>query len=242
MDRRPISMSETLMTGSIEEFLNTHETELLTGLMNAFLHRSGRSIFDEERTSSIHEVLSLASHAVRAAYEPEGRVEVMTIPAEAEVLLQRAFHRAAPAIHRLCPSASVCRPWTYVEYGVGQHITPHVDGIAPDPLSWPRQIAGISVLIQKADAGGEFFIETASSEAIWNSVAPADSGYAVDMQLAHEGADETSPWFRAMRKTRWIVDPPVSTALMYGSQLTHGTQPVKVGRARKFISWLVLER
>ena len=44
-----------------------------------------------------------------------------------------------PAIRRAMPAITTCRPWTYVEYRPGQYITPHVDGIAPDPYAWPRQ-------------------------------------------------------------------------------------------------------
>lgn len=241
MINRPISMTETLLAGSIEGFLDSDEIKTLAAIMDEFFQSAGKSAFDKQRTCSIHEVPGIDSRAVRISYEPAGRIEVTMIPSEAEVLLQSAFCRAIPAIHRLFPSAAVCRPWTYVEYGVGQHITSHLDGIALDPTSWPRQIAGISVLIQKANAGGEFYIETTSAGALWSRVAPSGSGYADEMQLAHEGADETSSWFRAIPKTRWIVDPPESTALLYGSQLIHGTQPVRAGRACKFISWLVLQ-
>jgi hypothetical protein len=35
------------------------------------------------------------------------------------------------------------------------------------------------------------------------------------------------------------VTPAPGTALLYGSQLIHGTEPVTCGRVAKFISWLI---
>lgn len=242
MSPRSISMAETLAAGSVESFISSEESVFLTKMMDDFLSKDGRSSFDQDRSTSIHEVPGVGLQEVRNAYEPAGRVEVTHIPPEAEELLQAAFHRSIASIRRIFPTAQVCRPWTYVEYGVGQYISPHVDGIAPDPLTWPRQIAGISVLIHKATSGGEFFIETSSADRLWNRRAPVGSGYEDGVEFAHEGSDETSQWFRETPRTRWVVDPPTCTALMYGSQLTHGTEQVTKGRAKKFISWLAQER
>jgi hypothetical protein len=141
------------------------------------------------------------------------------------------------------PSITACRRWTYVEYGPGQHITPHLDGIAPDPLTWPRQIAGISIVISPPVDGGAFFVESASDSRLWDRQCPdAAAGYAPGSWLAHDGADYSTAWFRDMPRTRWSVTPAVGTALLYGSQLTHGTEPVRQGRSRKFISWLIAEQ
>ena len=146
-------------------------------------------------------------------------------------------------IHIAETAITTCRPWTYIEYGPGQHITSHLDGIAPDPLAWPRQIAGISVVITQPEAGGTFYIETASSDRLWDTrlSAGAETGYADDMWLAHEGADHSAPWFAEMPRTRWSVSPAPGTAVFYGSQLAHGTEPVISGRAAKFISWLTAD-
>jgi hypothetical protein len=178
-----------------------------------------------------------------AVYEPSGRVEVAQIPAEAEKLLQGAFQRARPALSRVMPSGTACRPWTYVEYGPGQHITSHLDGIAPDPLAWPRQIAGISVGISQPEAGGGFYVETAASDRLWHTRLSDSSGhnYADGMWLAHEGADHSAAWFAEMPRTRWSVQPVPGTAVFYGSQLAHGTEQVQSGRAAKFISWLIAD-
>jgi hypothetical protein len=211
--------------------------------MDAFLAETDPDRFGERRTESIHEIPGHTAAEAVSFYEPAGRVEVREIPDDAESLLQKAFARAHPAVQRLMPSITTCRPWTYVEYGPGQHITPHLDGIAPDPLSWPRQIAGISIIISRPTAGGAFFVESTSSDRLWQHQCPdAADGYAPGTWLAYDGADSAADWFRAMARTRWNVDPAPGTALLYGSQLTHGTEPVMQGRGRKFISWLAAER
>lgn len=242
MTRTPIHITETLAVGSIEGFLTPAETTDLSKIMEGFLAEEDRSAFSEQRTTSIHEIPDHTTAQAMAVYEPAGRLEVPEIPAAAEHLLQRAFDRARPALARLIPSVTTCRPWTYVEYGPGQHITAHLDGIAPDPMAWPRQIAGISIVIGEPAQGGKFYIETASGERLWNTECPdTASGYSHGMWFAHDGADHSADWFRDMPRTRWSVNPTSGTALLYGSQLTHGTHPVIAGRARKFISWLIAE-
>lgn len=239
-----IHIAETITTGSIENFVTPEERDELATVMHAFLAQGERDRFGEQRTSSIHEIPGHSPEQAMAVYEPAGRVEIPKIPAEAEQLLQNAFERARTALSRVMPSITACRPWTYVEYGPGQHITGHLDGIAPDPLAWPRQIAGISVVISEAEAGGGFYVESSSSDCLWNTrlgTAP-DTGYADGMWLAHDGADHSADWFTAMPRTRWSVSPAPGTALLYGSQLTHGTEPVKSGRVAKFISWLIAEK
>ncbi|MDJ0462333.1 hypothetical protein [Streptomyces sp. H27-C3] len=238
-----IHIAETVGVGSIENFLSDAERAHLADLMNDVLTSGGTSSFGDERRTSIHEIPGHSPEQAMAVYEPAGRVEIPSIPEAAEKLLGDAFERARPALSRVMPSITLCRPWTYIEYGVGQHITSHLDGIAPDPLAWPRQIAGISVVITQADAGGDFYVETASNDRLWNGKAPdaASNGYAEGMWLAHDGADNSATWFQQMPRTRWSVAPSPGTALLYGSQLAHGTLPVTAGRVAKFISWLIAE-
>ncbi|MFE0458139.1 hypothetical protein ACFW1A_02615 [Kitasatospora sp. NPDC058965] len=238
-----IHIAETVGFGSVENFIDPAEQQHLVTLMNDFLATGGRAHFSSERRVSIHEIPGHTAEQAMAVYEPAGRTEIPKIPDEAEELLQHAFDRARPALSRVMPSITACRPWTYVEYGSGQHITSHLDGIALDPLAWPRQIAGISVVITPADAGGAFYVETAASDQLWDtSLADAtDHGYADGMWLANDGADNSASWFQRMPRTRWHVEPASGTALLYGSQLSHGTLPVSSGRAAKFISWLIAE-
>ncbi|MFI9327722.1 hypothetical protein ACIGZJ_09255 [Kitasatospora sp. NPDC052868] len=238
-----IHTAETVGVGSIENFLGSTERLRLAALMHDVLTAVDALRFGDERRTSIHEIPGHSHAQAMAVYEPAGRVEIPGIPDEAEKILQDAFERAHPALARVMPSVTVCRPWTYVEYGEGQHITSHLDGIAPDPFAWPRQIAGISVVITQADAGGDFYVETASSDRLWYCQAPdaAANGYAEGMWLAHDGADNSAAWFQQMPRTRWSVAPAPGTALLYGSQLAHGTHPVTAGRCAKFISWLAAE-
>lgn len=238
-----IHIAETVTVGSVEGFLDAEERTRLITVMNAFGAGGEDARFGSGRTTSIHQIPGHSHEQAMAVYEPAGRVEVPHIPGEAEKLLQGAFDRARPALARVMPSITTCRPWTYVEYGPGQHITGHLDGIAPDPLAWPRQIAGISVVISEAEAGGAFYVESSSNDRLWNIrlESAADQGYADGMWLAHDGADHSADWFAAMPRTRWSVTPAPGTALLYGSQLTHGTEPVTRGRIAKFISWLIAE-
>ncbi|MEU5554246.1 hypothetical protein ABZ738_31190 [Micromonospora sp. NPDC047793] len=240
-----IHIAETVAVGSIEGFLDAEERDRLAAVMNGFLTDKGRVRFGSQRATSIHEIPGHSSEQAMAIYEPAGRIEVPRIPDQAENLLQRAFDRARPALSRVMPSITACRPWTYVEYGCGQHITGHLDGIAPDPLAWPRQIAGISVVISEAEAGGAFYVESTSSDRLWNDRlqhGAQEHGYANGMWLANDGADHSADWYTAMPRTRWSVTPAPGTALLYGSQLTHGTNPVTRGHVAKFISWLIAER
>ncbi|MEY9956722.1 hypothetical protein [Streptacidiphilus sp. MAP5-52] len=238
-----IHIAETLGVGTIESFLTDTERTHLAKLTADVLTPETGARFAQERRTSIHEIPGHTPEQAMNIYEPAGRIEIPTIPDEAEKILQGAFDRARPALSRAFPSITTCRPWTYVEYGPGQHITPHLDGIAPDPLAWPRQIAGISVVIGQAEAGGEFFVETCGSEHLWNRQppTPAEHGYAAGIWFAHDGADNSSAWFQQMPRTRWSAAPAPGTALVYGSQLAHGTAPVTSGRCAKFISWLIAD-
>ncbi|MGF6889393.1 hypothetical protein ABIA39_008858 [Nocardia sp. GAS34] len=234
-----IGLGETLAVSSIEGFLTTTDDQHLVAIMDEHLAEVGRADFDHNRSSSIHEIPGHNARETIAIYEPAGRLEIRDIPAAAEKILQDAFDRARPHLASILPSVTSCRPWTYVEYRPGQHITPHVDGIAPDPRDRPRQIAGIGVGIGARSEGGKFYVQTTADPRLWDTRLPVDvPGYAPGMLFAHDGADNSAPWFRSMARTRWTVDPDPGTALVYGSQLTHGTHPVTAGRARKFISWL----
>ncbi|WP_406106376.1 hypothetical protein [Micromonospora globbae] len=239
-----IHIAETVTVGSVEGFLDTNERTRIADLMNDFLTEEARARFGTQRATSIHEIPGHSHEQAMAVYEPAGRIEVPNIPEKVEDLLQHAFDRARPALSRVMPSITACRPWTYVEYGPGQHITGHLDGIAPDPLAWPRQIAGISVVIHEAEAGGAFYVESTSSSRLWNNRLDhaQELGYADGMWLAHDGADHSADWYTAIPRTRWTVSPAPGTALLYGSQLTHGTEPVTRGRVAKFISWLIAEK
>ncbi len=238
-----IHVAETLTTHSIEGFLGPTDVEQLASAMDELLTAAGAHRFDRGRTGTMHEIPGLSAAQSMAVYEPAGRIEITDLPSSVTAILNRAVNVAMPTFRRAMPSVTALRPWTYVEYRAGQHITPHADGIAPDPYSWPRQIGGIGVPIGHADTGGDFYVETTGNPGIWASTdLTGAAGYAPGMSLIHDGADNSSVWFRDLPRTRWTVCPRLGDAIIYGSQLTHGTEPVDAGRARKFISWLIAEQ
>ncbi|NUK32268.1 2OG-Fe(II) oxygenase [Streptomyces lunaelactis] len=235
-----IHIAETLIIGSIEGFLIPDEIRELTAVMDTAVVGDAIRRFDTERATTLHTIPGHTLKQAMAVYEPAGRLEIHPPPQDAATILATAVERAMPALRRALPALTRCREWMYVEYGPGQHITPHIDGVAPDPSAWPRQIAGISVVLEHAEAGGEFFVETISDAGLWNDEG-AGGDYSPSMAFTHDGADYSADWFRTMPRTRWTVAPQPGTALLYGSQLTHGTEPVRQGRERKFISWLISE-
>lgn len=235
-----IHIAETLAVGSIEGFLTPDEVHELTAVMGTAVAADGIRQFDTERTATLHTIPGHTHQQAMSVYEPAGRLEIHPPPRAAATILAAAVERAMPALRRALPALTACREWMYVEYGPGQHITPHIDGVAPDPSAWPRQIAGISVVVEHAESGGEFYVETTSGSSLWNDDALGED-YHPSMAFTHDAADHSADWFRTMPRTRWTVAPQPGTALLYGSQLTHGTEPVHTGRERKFISWLISE-
>ncbi|MFD9123516.1 hypothetical protein [Kitasatospora sp. NPDC059571] len=238
-----IHIAETLSIHTVEDFLDADEVRQLNELMDAALALQGRESFDLARTSTIHEVPGLTADQARALYEPAGRVEMTDVPALARTILDAAMMRSRPALTRGMPSIEGHRPWIFLEYQASQYISAHADGIAPDPAAWPRQIAAASVTVAEApDGSGAFYVETSGSEAPWTSPpldAPAD--YAPHMRFISEGTDGSSTWFTSMKRTRWTVQPAVGTLCLFGSQLVHGTEPVKAGRVRKFLTLLTAD-
>ncbi|MFJ9693135.1 hypothetical protein [Kitasatospora sp. NPDC101183] len=238
-----IHIAETLSIHTVEDFLGAHEVQQLNELMDLELAQRGRESFDDARLSTIHEVPGLTSELARALYEPAGRVEMTDVPAAAQAILNAALERSRAAIARNAPSVESHRPWIFLEYQAGQYISAHADGIAPDPGAWPRQIAAASVAIELApDGSGGFYVETSGSEAPWTPASPKPvTGYDARMRFISEGTDGSSDWFAAMKRTRWTAQPATGTLLVFGSQLVHGTEPVRVGRVRKFLTLLTAE-
>ncbi|MGW0825530.1 2OG-Fe(II) oxygenase [Streptomyces sp. NPDC002845] len=233
-----IHIAETLSIRTVEGFLAPSEIEYLGHLMDEALVSPGRDKYGTARRTSIHEIPGHSLAQAQEVYEPAGRIEMTEIPYEAAVILDQALKHHMVAITHTLPSVSRHRPWIYLEYGPGQYITPHADGIAPDPLARPRQIAAATVTLADAHSGGAFYVETMGSAAVWTAnEAPAESGYAPGMRFIHDGTDTSSPWFRTMPRTRWSVAPAPGTLVVFGSQLVHGTEPVLTGRVRKFLTF-----
>ncbi|WP_034088330.1 hypothetical protein [Streptacidiphilus albus] len=238
-----IHIAETLSIHTVEGFLTHPEVHRLNELMDLTLEHDGRDRYDVQRSGTIHEIPDLPSEQARIIYEPLGRLEMTELPPGAQSILDTALDRTRPSIVRALPSITGHRPWIFLEYQAGQHITAHADGIAPDPSAWPRQIAAASVTIRSAtDGSGSFYVETSGSDAPWTpSSTDIPVGYTDGMRFTHDGADCSSPWFNAMQRTRWTVHSALGSLVVFGSQLVHGTEPVGTGTVRKFLTLLTAE-
>ena len=238
-----IHIAETLSIHTVEDFLGHGEAVRLGEIMDRALSGGGRDRYDDRRSDTIHEIPGFSAEQARIVYEPVSRLEMTDVPSDARGILDAALHRCRPSIVRALPSVNGHRPWIFLEYQAGQYITAHADGIAPNPNAWPRQIAAASVTIQRApDGSGSFYVETSGSEAPWvPPLTEAPGGYADGMRFTHDGTDCSSPWFSAMKRTRWTVQPAVGSLVLFGSQLIHGTEPVCTGTVRKFLTLLTAE-
>lgn len=238
-----IHVAETLSIHTVEGFLGRDDVGHLNELMDRTLNRDGRARYDAQRSDTIHEIPGLSPEQARIVYEPVSRLEMTDVPLGAQAILDAALDRCFSSILRVLPSVNGHRPWIFLEYQAGQYITAHADGIAPNPCTWPRQIAAASVTIQLApDGSGCFFVETSGSDAPWAPLlVDVPAGYAHGMRFIHDGADYSSPWFNTMQRTRWTVRPTPGALVLFGSQLIHGTEPVGVGTVRKFLTLLTAE-
>ncbi|UGY94907.1 hypothetical protein [Streptomyces gobiensis] len=218
-----IHISETLVLQTVEDFLTTDELAQL------------RKIMDDER------------HA--AGWAPRFQAEVMAAPAMAEEILQHATERALPAIRRAMPSIKAAAPWGYTELTAGHRVPTHLDGI-PDPGAVPHRLGRIGVVLEEADRGGEFYVESTSSDDVWTGelVGEAEGflpGTALTHRLPHAPKPGVHPhesepaWLGAARRTRWITDAGAGTAVAYGAQVIHGVLPVRSGRLGKFVTDLL---
>ncbi|MGA4837623.1 hypothetical protein [Streptomyces sp. G45] len=209
-----IRLSETLALHSVEDALSAADLDQL------------RKVVDTEPAPP--------------EFSPEMGVYAPA-PALAEEILHAAVERALPTIRRLFPSARQDSAWKYVELREGQRVATHVDGI-PDPGTAPRRVARLAVTLQRADAGGEFYVETTSSPALWTGDTAGEAeGFAPGTPLTrvlphiHEHSREAN-WLTAAQRTRWTTDAAPGVLLVYGAQVLHGVTPVRSGRLRKFVA------
>lgn len=228
LDINPI---EALAVGSVENFLTADERRKLIVLMDARLVPEVRQAADAHRTNSIHEIPGASAEYARKVYEPAGRVELTILPNEVIQILKEASTRALPLVRSYAPSVMFAREWTYVEYGIGQFITCHVDRVAPSPTSRPLQLLGVSVCLNDDILGGEFYVETTPSPELWSEE------FLGRLRFARKSPDISADWFNRIPRTRWTVRPRAGDALVYGAHVAHGTLPVQEGCLRKFISW-----
>lgn len=229
-------VAESLFVGSVPQFLTIEDIEEFDAAMAGVYERVlAGTLTAASRPESVHSIEGLSVREAMEVYEPAGRDELMAVPDPARAVLDRAVARAIPTIRVLLPSVRTVGYWTFVSYSEGQYITPHIDLSDNDPDPAHPKVAGLSICLTDSDAyrGGEFFVETACDPQQWR--VPADGG----MPTVRQECDESSEWYREQARTRWRTRPTRGEALVYGSQMTHGTEPVTMGRVSKILGFLV---
>ncbi|MEV6756554.1 hypothetical protein [Streptomyces sp. NPDC051214] len=218
-----IHISETLVLQTVEDFLTSEELSQL------------RKIMDDEQ------------HAT--GWTPHFQAEVVPAPSPAQELLKHATERALPAIRRAMPSIGTCAEWGYTELTHDGRVPTHIDGI-PDVSAVPCRLGRIGVVLEAAETGGDFYVETTSHDGIWSgAVAGEADGFQPGSALTHSLPHSPGPdvhrhegepaWLRNAPRTRWITEAGPGVAVAYGAQVIHGVLPVHAGRLRKFVTDLL---
>ncbi|MBT2382431.1 hypothetical protein [Streptomyces sp. ISL-11] len=212
-----IHMTETLAVHTIEGFLTPDEIAQVTKVLD--------------------------DHLAATGWVPARPSDGMVPPVEAQDIMAAAVERALPAIRRVFPSVAGVTPWDYHDLGPGDRIDPHLHGV-DDPDSRPQRVARVAFHLREAERGGQFFVDTCSSDALWTDrTAVAGSGFApgtrFTREISHEAGPEAVAELRAIPHTRWTSAPPAGTAVVYGAQLVHGVEEVVEGRLRKLITNLL---
>ncbi|MEV8314936.1 hypothetical protein AB0Q95_12240 [Streptomyces sp. NPDC059900] len=218
-----IHPSETLALQTVEDFLTRDELIRLRKFMDDELHTTG--------------------------WVPHFEAEVLPAPPLAQEILGQAVTRALPAIRRAIPSIASAAPWGYTELTAGQRVPTHLDGI-PDPGPIACRLGRIGVVLDEPEAGGEFYVETTSSDQVWTGEHVGGlQGFLPGTPLAHRNPhaplpevhrhDSEPAWLTSSSRTRWTTDAGPGTAIAYGAHLIHGVRPVRTGRLRKFVTDLL---
>ncbi|WP_394849966.1 hypothetical protein LZC95_21235 [Pendulispora brunnea] len=226
-------LGETLATHSVEGFLSDDEIAKVLSSMDTLKERLRPDELQAGLNGqTVHNLGPLALNAKQtvSVFEPNGRVELSQLPESVLDLLDTAFYRRIEDIRRVYPSVAWAREWTYVEYGPGQLITSHVDSVGLPGNVAPRKAGAFSITLADDFTGGEFYVESCGSEQVWmpNAASPRTVPFAA----------YNNDWFRSIPKTRWTTRASKGTALFWGSQLIHGTNPVKSGVAKKILGFI----
>lgn len=219
-------MSGTLAIHSLESFLGTPELEQASCAMEETVVARRHELNSRKRKTSVHAIEGLSVEQTLAIYEPQGRLELVTIPPRVRELLDQATSRNLAQINRVFPLVTRADSWFYVEYSSGQFIAPHIDYPVDDNEPSIVKYAAISVTLEQSKVGGEFFVCTSSDDRLW--------------QGERRTPDVTSrlDWFDDLKSTRWMAHPRPGDALCWGTEMLHGTQAVVSGTAKKLIGLL----
>ncbi|MEU1129098.1 hypothetical protein ABZ383_04420 [Streptomyces sp. NPDC005900] len=218
-----IHISESLVLQSVEGFLTREELASLSKIMDADPHL--------------------------ADWSPRFQAEAVAVPPQAEEILQHATARAMPTLRRAIPSLRSAAPWGYTELTAGRCVPTHVDGI-PDPEAEHCRLGRIGVVLEEADSGGEFYVETTADDSVWSGQVVGEKenflpGTPLTRSMPHASGPASGPhhgvpgWLADADRTRWVTDVGAGVALAYGAQVIHGVRPVRGGRLRKFVTDLL---
>ncbi|MEU7997626.1 hypothetical protein AB0B83_20130 [Micromonospora sp. NPDC049060] len=225
-----LTTAESLLVHSVEQFLTSAECRAVCDAVDRHFEAEGRSAFENERTRSVHAVEGMSTQEVMELYEPAGRLELCPLPEAAATVLEEAAERALPHLCSLFPSGRRLTSWIYLEYGPGQYITPHIDMPFDENFPDDVKVAGVSMTLNDDFSGGEFVIETCGSPDLWTE--PTNG-----LRRVREGGDYTTQWYRALPRTRWRTRVAKGDMVMFGSQLSHSTEPITQGRIKKIIGF-----
>lgn len=211
---------------SVTGFLDSVELKSVNKDIDAELEVRGLGLTHAAhgRTTSVHEIVGLDSLGAAQEYEPAGRIEIVDLPTSVIDIVHGAYDRTRPSLEgllncRLELSGLIC-----VEYGAGEFIIPHVDYPTDDDVPGVVKVVAMSILLAKAESGGEFYVGT--------SGAPEFSGDSVPPDV------RWGKWAQVNRYTSWIPDWNEGDAIFWGTQMLHGTRAVVSGRSRKVIAFL----
>lgn len=221
-------LHQTLRVGSVEGLLLPAELDEIRTFVRRSMTARRREFEVAHRDRSVHRIDGETLERAKEVYEPEGRIEFDELPVEAARIVEAAVLRRLDDIRTVFPDAGGSADWFYVEYADGQFITPHVDYPHNETDPKTPKLAALSVLIDEPVAGGEFYVETYSDCDQWLE----DGTLRVDMDFNNEA-------FRKSRRTRWTSSILAGDALLCGTQIVHGTEPVRAGVATKLIGFLV---
>lgn len=222
---------ETLMVYSIENFLYESEVKSILNTINSMVSKEENTFYEAGiNGKSVHSIEGYDVKEVVEFFEPNGRKEIIDLPETVITRLDNAFERNKESIKRAYPTADCPDCWIYLEYEEDQYITPHVD--YPHNESRPEniKITGINILLDSQAEGGEFYIETCGTNDIWenNELKPSINYSSNDFK-------------RNIKRTRWVAQQEIGTALFYGTNLIHGTNPNKKGKVRKIVGFITSE-
>lgn len=226
-----MNITETLSCYSMENLISEKDIKVILLSIDKLKKSICPEFLDcRTRNKSVHSVQNLNHAQTVAVYEPYGRIEIDRLPKVITDVMHSAFESRFDDIRRAFPSARCAGSWIYVEYGLGQYITPHIDLSNNEEQSNCQKVAGVSVQLNEDFSGGELYIETSGESRLWDKKSDG-------LKIA-DGADFHTEWFRSLSRTKWTSSPKIGTAFFYGSQLIHGTNPVLSGKVKKIIGFI----